>query len=124
MSENNPTPPSSSPSASSASSASSSRLEQLKALAAKSKKPLPHYGLAMEYRSVGDLASAVATFQNLHAMHPDYVPAYFMRAQVHEEMGDIDAARAALETGLPIARRVGDDHAWGEMQSMLDSLPE
>ena len=100
-----------------------SRIAELEKIAAKSKKPLPWYGLAMEYRSAGRLDDAIATFQRLHAMSPDYVPAYFMRAQVHEEQGDLDAARAALTTGIAAAKRVGDAHALSEMTTMLDSLP-
>lgn len=100
-----------------------SRIEELEKIAAKSKKPLPWYGLAMEYRSAGRLDDAAATFRKTHAIAPDYVPAYFMRAQVHEEQGDLDAAREALQAGIEVARRVGDGHALSEMTTMLDSLP-
>lgn len=99
-----------------------SRIEQLAVIAHKSKKPLPWYGLAMEYRSVGDLAAAVTTFEKVHALDPTYVPAYFMRAQVHEERGERARAQDALEKGITAARAVGDAHAVSEMQSMLESL--
>jgi tetratricopeptide (TPR) repeat protein len=101
-----------------------SRIEDLERIAAKSKKPLPWYGLAMEYRSAGRVDDALATFAKVHALAPDYVPAYFMRAQVHEEQGDLDGARAALRAGIEAARRVGDGHALSEMTTMLDSLPD
>ena len=63
----------------------SDRLEDLKRIAERSKKPLPCYGLAMEYRSVGEYMSAVDTFERVHAIDPKYVPAYFMCAQVYAE---------------------------------------
>lgn len=99
-----------------------SRLDELKALTAKTKKPLPWYGLAMEYRSAGDLDQAVATFRHVHALSADYVPAYFMCAQVLHETGDIAGAVAELDAGIAVARRVGDGHALGEMTSLLDTL--
>ena len=101
-----------------------SRIEDLERIAAKSKKPLPWYGLAMEYRSAGRVDDALATFRKVHALAPDYVPAYFMRAQVHEGQGDLDGARAALADGIEAARRTGDAHALSEMTTMLDSLPD
>lgn len=99
-----------------------SRLDDLKAIAAKSKKPLAWYGLAMEHRSAGDVDSALATFQRCHEIDANYVAAYFMCAQMLAEAGRGDEARAEVERGIAVARRVGDGHALGEMQGLLDSL--
>lgn len=98
------------------------RIDDLEAIAAKSKKPLPWYGLAMEYRTLGRTAEALATFEKVHALDPRYVPAYFMCAQVFSERGDVEAAKAELLRGITVAREVGDAHALGEMQGMLESL--
>jgi tetratricopeptide (TPR) repeat protein len=98
------------------------RLEDLQAIAQRSKKPLPWYGLAMEYRSLGRLEEALATFARVHELDARYVPAYFMCAQVHAERGDVAAAKAELERGIAVARAVGDAHAEGEMQAMLETL--
>ncbi|MBI1947388.1 MAG: tetratricopeptide repeat protein [Deltaproteobacteria bacterium] len=97
-------------------------LDQLLALAAKSKKPLPWYGLAMEYRSLGRADEAVATFAKVHEIDPGYVPAYFMCAQVYAERGDVEQARAELEAGLARARAAGDGHAEAEMRELLETL--
>lgn len=98
------------------------RIDDLIAIANRSKKPLPWYGLAMEYRSLGRGADAVITFRKVHDLDPRYVAAYFMCAQVLAEAGDTDAARAELEQGARVAREVGDTHALGEMQAMLETL--
>ena len=98
------------------------RLDDLEAIAKKSKKPLPSYGLAMEYRSLGRLDDAVATFKRVHELDQKYVAAYFMCAQVLAEKGDADGARTELEVGMQAAREVGDDHAYGEMEQMKASL--
>ena len=99
-----------------------SRIEQLEQIAAKSKKPLPSYGLAMEYRSLGDVDRALATFARVHELDAAYVPAYFMCGQLLAEVGRTDEARAELERGIAVAREVGDAHALGEMRGLLDTL--
>jgi len=98
------------------------RLDDLKAIAGRSKKPLPWYGLAMEFRSVGDVDNAIATFHKVHEVDARYVPAYFMCAQLLAEVGRADEARVEVNRGIEVARAVGDGHALGEMQGLLDSL--
>ena len=100
-----------------------SRLEDFKKIAERSKKPLPWYGLAMEYRSAGDFAASVETFQKVHAIDAKYVAAYFMCAQVlAESLADAAGARQELERGMAVAREIGDDHAYGEMAALLETL--
>jgi tetratricopeptide (TPR) repeat protein len=99
-----------------------SRIEQLEKIAARSKKPLPWYGLAMEYRSQGDVEKALATFARVHEIDPRYVAAYFMCGQLLAEQGRSAEARAELTAGLVVARETGDGHAVGEMQGLLDTL--
>jgi tetratricopeptide (TPR) repeat protein len=98
------------------------RIDDLEAIAKKSKKPLPWYGLAMEYRSLGRTADAVSTFLKVHELDARYVPAYFMCAQVLAEAGDVDEAKAELDRGMQVAREVGDSHAYGEMEAMRETL--
>lgn len=100
------------------------RLEQLEKIAAKSKKPLPSYGLAMEYRSAGQHAQSLTTFARVHELDDKYVPAYFMCGQLLAELGRVDEARAELVRGIAVARAVGDGHALGEMQGLLDTLED
>lgn len=102
---------------------SQERIESLRQLAEKKQKPLHWYGLGMELRAAGRPREAIDVFQRVHGIDPGYVPAYFMRAQVHEELGEIDEARAALERGIEAAVQADDEHAASEMRSMLDTLP-
>jgi len=99
-----------------------SRLDELLALTAKTKKPLPWYGLAMEFRGLGELDKAVETFRKVHALDATYVAAYFMCGQVLAELGKNDEARAELQQGIAVARQTGDGHALGEMQGLLETL--
>jgi tetratricopeptide (TPR) repeat protein len=99
-----------------------SRLDELLAITAKSKKPLPWYGLAMEYRGLGQLDRAVETFRKVHVLDSTYVAAYFMCGQVLAEQGAHAEARDELGRGIAVAKQVGDAHALGEMQGLLDTL--
>lgn len=100
------------------------RIASLRQLAEKKNRPLHWYGLGMELRAAGRLDEAVAVFARIHELDERYVPAWFMRAQAHEELGQVDEARAALERGVALADEAGDDHAAGEMRSMLETLPD
>ncbi len=99
-----------------------SRLDELLALTKKSKKPLAWYGLAMEYRGLGDVDNAIATFKQVHVIDADYVAAYFMCAQLLAELGRNDEAIAELDVGLAVAAKVADDHAASEMRALRDEL--
>ncbi len=102
----------------------SKRLEMLQKLVASgSTDPFARYGLAMEQRSLGDRDAARATFRELRAMSPDYVPQYLMAAQVAVEAGDHADAREVGEAGLVAARAKGDSKALHELEALLAGLP-
>lgn len=80
------------------------------------------YGLAMEEQSVEDWDSALAGFDRVLSVDPDYVAAYFQKGQILARLDRIEEARRALEAGIDVGRRVGDAHAVGEMTAFLESL--
>jgi tetratricopeptide (TPR) repeat protein len=100
------------------------RIDKLRSLAERKDRPLHWYGLAMELRAAGRLDEALATFERIHTIDERYVPAYFMRAQVLEELDRAAEARDALTDGIARADEQGDGHAAEEMRSMLDTLVE
>ena len=77
------------------------------------------YGLAMEYRNIGDLEAAMGEFRALMASHPDYAPAYFHGGQTLERMGLLEEAREIYLQGIEVTTRRGDQHARSEMQAAL-----
>jgi predicted Zn-dependent protease len=107
-------------------SATSKRLEflikQTAPGGAESANPFAWYGLAMEYRALSRQEEALATFDALRARSPEYVPMYLMCGQMLETMGRAQEARAWLTAGLEAARKKGDAHAAGELESALASL--
>lgn len=95
-------------------------LEQL--VASGTQDPMPHYGLAQEYRSLGRIDDAEQAFSKLRALHPSYVPQYLMAGQMFETAGRTADAQAWYESGIEEATRARNSHALGELQSALASL--
>jgi tetratricopeptide (TPR) repeat protein len=104
-------------------SATSKRLEYLlKLTASGTDDPFPHYGLALEYRSLERHEDALETFRRLRARTPDYVPMYLMCGQMLEKLGRKDEAREWLEAGIEQARTKRDSHALSELERALAGL--
>ena len=80
------------------------------------------YGLAMEYSNQGQADAALVEFERLLSKHPDYTAGYFMAAQTLAKAGRPGEAKGKLEAGIASARRTGNQHALGEMESMLEEL--
>lgn len=93
-----------------------------KMTAAPNADPFAWYGLAMEYRSLGRPDDAIRTFETLRGRDPSYVAMYLMAAQVLSEQGRRDEARTWAQDGIAQARRKGDTHAAGELESLLAGL--
>lgn len=84
--------------------------------------PFPRYGLAMEYKSRGDLAQARAAFDELITGFPDYVPAYLHAGGVLVASGEKDAAAEMFRRGIAAAQAKGDLHAKKELEAALADL--
>lgn len=80
------------------------------------------YALALEYKSAGRNDDALATFEKLRDVDPDYVPMYLMAGSMLVEAGREDEARSWLEAGMQRATAKGDSHAHDEMQLLIDSV--
>ena len=84
--------------------------------------PLAWYGLAMEYRNAERFDEALRTFEVLRAKKPDYVAMYLMCGQMLDTQGKKDDARTWLSAGAEQAKKKGDTHALGEIESALAAL--
>lgn len=105
--------------------AKTTRMEQLEAMLAEDPNdPFLRYGLAMEHVSQGEDEAAVVMLQDLIRQFPEqpYVPAYLQAGQALMRLGRDREAAAILREGIQAARRVGNDHALGEMQGLLATL--
>jgi predicted Zn-dependent protease len=91
-------------------------------LALDPKNSFARYGIAMELAKSGDIDAALAEFDTLLSLDPDYTAAYFMAAQTLATAGRTAEAVERLKTGIGCAARGGNRHAQSEMQAMLDEL--
>ncbi|PYV37340.1 MAG: hypothetical protein DMG06_28430 [Acidobacteria bacterium] len=99
------------------------RLEALKNLLRQNPADsFARYGLAMEYSRAGNLEEALAEFQHLLSLDPDYAAAYFHAGQTLEKLGRKDEARKMYRRGIEITTRLGNSHARDELQAALDFL--
>jgi thioredoxin-like negative regulator of GroEL len=102
-----------------------SRRQQLEAMLVETPDDAElRYFLAMEHASQGDDTASARLLDELTQASPDYVPAYLQLGQVLLRLGRDSEARAGLERGLSAARRCGNDHAFGEMQQLLQGLED
>jgi hypothetical protein len=101
-------------------------MEQIEAMLAEDPNDaFLRYGLAMEHASSGDDATCVEVLRDLIARTVatvPYVPAYLQAGQALVRLDRITEACDVLRQGVDVARRVGDTHAQGEMQGLLDSV--
>jgi tetratricopeptide (TPR) repeat protein len=80
------------------------------------------YALGLEYSGAGETEAALAEFEKLLAVHPDYTNGYFMSAQVLDRAGRGNEAQTKLQKGIESARRTNNRHAQSEMEAMLEEL--
>ena len=101
----------------------SKRLAFLEKITAEgSTDPFAWYGLALEYRNLERYDEALQTFSTLRTSNPDYVALYLMCGQMLEKLTRFDEARDWLEQGIVAAKKKGDSHAQGELESALSAL--
>ena len=86
--------------------------------------PFARYALGLEYSGAGDNEAALAEFQQLLKVHPDYTNGYFMAAQTLVRIERANDARVMLRNGIESARRTRNQHAMAEMQGMLEEIGE
>ena len=80
------------------------------------------YGLAMEHSAAGAGEDALRAIAELRSRFPAYVPGYVQSGQLLAKLGRDDEASATFRAGIETARRVGDLHAAGEMETFLEGL--
>jgi tetratricopeptide (TPR) repeat protein len=94
------------------------QLEKL--LAAEPNDTFVLYALAQEHANSGNAAQAIAFYDRVLALDPHYCYAYFHKAKVQHDSGDLASALTTAQAGLDAARKSGDRQALGELSGLLD----
>ena len=99
------------------------RIEQLKQmLDEEPNEPFLLYALAMEYNNAQDHELALNYYEKLITHHRQYVGTYYHLAKLYERLEMTDKAKNCYEQGMGIARQMGDQHAFSELNSAYNSF--
>lgn len=80
------------------------------------------HALALEYLKLAQDDMALQTFEGLLEKNPDYVGSYYHLAKLQEKLGNTDKAITIYETGMAIAKKLNERHAYGELHSAWEEL--
>lgn len=91
-------------------------------LAANPEDSFVQHALALEHIKLGDDAAARDLFEQLLQRDENYIGSYYHLAKLLERNGATDAAIAAYEKGMEMAKKAGDNHAYSELRSAYEDL--
>jgi len=81
-----------------------------------------NFALAMEYFKAGRHDDALARFDHVTEIDPDYVAAYFHKGNSLVALGRKEEAKPILQRGIEVAKRTRNPHAADEMEELLKLL--
>jgi Tfp pilus assembly protein PilF len=80
------------------------------------------HALALEYSKRGDDEGARSLFEKILNRDENYIGSYYHLAKLLERQNETDAAIKWYEKGMQVAKNLGDNHAYNELQMALDDL--
>ena len=99
------------------------RIDKIKQMMAESPADsFLQHALALEYIKLGKEADARKLFETILEREPAYVGSYYHLAKLLERVGETDAAMKIYEKGMEETKKVGDNHAYGELRSAYEEL--
>ena len=81
--------------------------------------PFALYGLALEYKSGGDLDAAQPLLEKSLQIDPKQVFAYYQLAEVLIGNDDLELAIDTLQRGIQVAQEAKDAKAVNELEALL-----
>ena len=81
-----------------------------------------NYAVAQEYLKQENYEEAIKRFEILKAINQDYVGLYYHLAHAQIEADKPVEAMTTYETGITIAKKVGDQHALSELLNAKTNL--
>lgn len=97
------------------------RLEQLQELLkSEPNDSFLRYAIATEYLKLGNNLKALEFYELVLKDDENYVGTYYHLGKLQEIMDNKDQAIATYKKGMEIARKVGNMHAFSELQSIYN----
>ena len=99
------------------------RIEKIKSmLAGTPTDSFLQHALALEYIKLGNDTDARKLFEEILEREPGYVGSYYHLAKLLERINETDNAIKIYEKGMEETKKIGDDHAFGELRSAYEEL--
>lgn len=101
------------------------KIDTFRALVAKSPdNPLARFGLANELLKAKQWQEAAEQLERYLAHHDDEGNGWGRLAEARAALGDVDGAKAALQTGIAASHRFGHPGMAGELEARLEELDD
>ena len=101
------------------------RIEKLKEfLKASPKDSFLQHALALEYIKLNDDQTAKQLFETILKNDPAYIGSYYHLGKLLERNNEAANALKVYETGMAVAKKAGDQHAYNELQVAYDNLSD
>lgn len=81
-----------------------------------------YHALGLEYVKGGDELAAEEMFKKALTKNEDHVGTYYHLVNLLAKAGRTEEAIKFCEKGLPACKKVGDDHAWRELNMLYEDL--
>jgi tetratricopeptide (TPR) repeat protein len=95
------------------------RLDYLLDLLAQNNDPFLLFAIAKEHEKAQDEEQALSYYERVRKEFPDYVGLYYHLGKLFERLQQTEKAMEAYQQGIALARKIGDQHALGELNSAL-----
>lgn len=80
------------------------------------------HALALEYIKLRNEKEAKQLFEGILDREPGYIGTYYHLAKLLERNGDTEGAIKIYEKGMEEAKKVGENHAYGELRGAYEEL--
>lgn len=80
------------------------------------------HALALEYVKLGNNKEARELFEAILTSSPEYIGSYYHLAKLLEKLDETSLAIIWYEKGMAAAKKLGDNHAYSELQSAYEEL--
>jgi tetratricopeptide (TPR) repeat protein len=77
------------------------------------------YALALEIAKAGDIELAIEKTERLLQNDPEYLGAYYQLGVWHEQLENFDKAITSYQSGIVLAKKVGNTKTANELEQAL-----
>jgi len=81
-----------------------------------------NHALALEYIKIGDDLKAKDLFEKNISNDVNYVATYYHLGKLLERLQEKERAIQVYESGMKVAKQIGDNHTYNEIQAAYEDL--